>query len=292
MKILDSKKVICDNGAIRYCEKCFRPELDGLGTLKKPVELIPTILFIVENNSCELISQKDGNIISNELLPFDICGPGVFLVKNKNTKLIGAIDNNGKQLIPCKYSDAKITPIGIIVKNSNGKFGFLSKDGRLLIPFHYDKIHYPNYMCDFFWISSDKSDDHLFDLQVTIDGKTGVLNCKDTIKEVLPIKFLDVRLVHDFFIVHTASGYGTFNRDGKELIPPEYESIDYGISDYYYNEKNLIEVIVKKDNEYQRRNAKTGKVIEEHIHQIKVKTRSTYDPKSTLNIKKDYYEKS
>ena len=287
MKIIDYKKVIWDNGTVRYCQDYDIPTLEGLGTLTNPVELIPKILFLYKDNDYELISIKDGTVISNELLPFDLVGPGVFLVQNKNTKLIGAIDNNGKQLIPCKYSDAKITPIGIIAKNSDGKFGFLSKDERLLIPFRYDKIRYPNFL-DNFWPTSDKP--YLFDLEVTIDGKTGVLNCKDTIKEVLPIEFLEVRQVDDFFIVHTASGYGTFNRDGKELIPPDYESIDLGIFDY--SKKQYIEVIVKKDNEYQRRNAKTGRVIEEHIHQIKVKTRSTYDPKSTLNIKESYYEKS
>ena len=50
----------------------------------------------------------------------------------------GFIDKTGREVIPCKYDDAESFHEGFAAVKLNGKYGFIDKTGREVIPCKYD----------------------------------------------------------------------------------------------------------------------------------------------------------
>jgi hypothetical protein len=50
----------------------------------------------------------------------------------------GFIDKTGKEVIPLKYDDARSFSEGLASVNLNGKWGYIDKTGKEVIPFKYD----------------------------------------------------------------------------------------------------------------------------------------------------------
>ena len=61
---------------------------------------------------------------------------GDFLIRVQDEKgKWGFIDKTGKEVIPCKWEDAKDFSEGLVsVMDTNGKYGFIDKTGKVVIP--------------------------------------------------------------------------------------------------------------------------------------------------------------
>ena len=51
----------------------------------------------------------------------------------------GYIDKTGREVIPCKYDDASSFSEGLAKVKKSGKYGFIDKTGREVVPFIYDE---------------------------------------------------------------------------------------------------------------------------------------------------------
>ena len=93
----------------------------------------------------------------------------------------------------------------------NGKYGFLDKNGREIIPCNYDWIDDEQYLCD-------------DNCRIVLNGKYGFIDKNG--KEVIPCNY-DFAYVFDegLAAIKLNGKWGFIDRDGIEVIPHRYEDV-------------------------------------------------------------------
>jgi hypothetical protein len=148
----------------------------------------------------------------------------------------GVIDGSGEVRIPIKYDSIRITAEGSFDVDLNGKHGIMNGKGMLIIGHLYD------------WITPIS--DSLYIMKQ--DGFYGIIDGKgnkmlmvneryDSFRELAPGKAI---------LVQKGSYYGVISREGKQILPVEYDSISLLDHGYYMVEKkNKHGVITTAQNE-------------------------------------------
>ena len=162
-------------------------EIDGneinFSDSKKRTEFLKTI-----NNCFNKKAQKSFNTFDFPIieLAFDADYIADFhecLAAIKRNGKWGFIDKTGKLVIPCVYDAVDEFHDGLARVNKDGKLGFIDKTGKEVIPFEYD------YVCDF----------HEGLAGARKNGKYGFID--KTGKEVIPFEYNSVSAFHDGFVL-------------------------------------------------------------------------------------------
>lgn len=151
------------------------------------------------------------------------------LTKNNKSGLINAA--NGAIVIPVEYEsiyfiDKEYIENDLVIAQKDGKMGIINLNNKKVAPFIYEHIDLIG-NC----------------FEVYKDGLAGLLDNKG--REILPTEAIDIMDVRAGFITARVyvenydHKYAVYNFDGKEIVPPIYDYIDYGASEKY--------MIVNKD---------------------------------------------
>jgi hypothetical protein len=137
----------------------------------------------------------------------------------------GYIDKTGKTVIPFQYEDADCFSEGLAVVKQNGKYGYIDKTDKTVIPFQYEY--------------ADRFSEGL--AIVKQNGKRGYID--KTGKTVIPFQYESVDRFRDgFAVVSDQSVYklGIINKAGTWIIQPQFTSIERPFRNGYarvYNAK-------------------------------------------------------
>lgn len=163
--------------------------------------------------------------------------PGCIQVKKDG--LYGVIDSNGNIIIDAKYNSIKgdeycsekdeYLKTGYIISektNSGIIYGYIDYNGKMLISPKYEDI-----------TRVLEYDDNEIYLIFMDKGKKGVIKDK---KIEIKAKYQSISYYNNskVFVVNKNGKYGFYNKDGKEILKPEYES--YSVAGNY--------ISVKKEN--------------------------------------------
>jgi hypothetical protein len=130
-------------------------------------------------------------------------------------------------------------------QESKLKYGVISTNGKLIVPFGYDYIEIDNnnFVC-------------------CRENKWGVLNKK--LQEIVEFKYDFISVNYSYFIVNQNNLVGLFTSEGLEIIPVNFDDIKFSKSDYFITtKKEKVGVYSKQGvlvpNEYDEiRNVKLG----------------------------------
>ena len=121
----------------------------------------------------------------------------------------GYIDKAGKKVIPCKYDKAYEFSDGLALVKLNHKWGYIDKTGTEVIPCKYDDAY--------------SFIDGL--ARVKLSGKCGAID--KTGKEIIPIKYDQLSLFREgLAAVKLNNKYGVIDKTGTEVIPLKYDYAD------------------------------------------------------------------
>lgn len=161
----------------------------------------------------------------------------VYIIKNNATNLYGLQDFNGNLLVRPMFKS--IDQYGssknrIIVSLDYSKKGIIDKKGGIIVPLQYSSI-------------SSQKDKQLFILGKSYSNYTIVdYNGKEIIEGV----FEKISVYDDIIKVKRNNAYGIFNTSGKELLPLEYDKIDYNSDLKFFSvSKNEMNTILKRNGE-------------------------------------------
>ena len=144
--------------------------------------------------------------------PYTVKNDDVVLypMKDKSSKW-GYIDKNGKVVIPFKYDGASpfrddLAYIKIGSKDSY-KYGFVDKNGNLVVECKYDNAWPMQYGY----------------ARVKLNGKYGLVDKNG--REIVPCKYDD--LYFDYMVAHVRSNdrWGVINQNGEVILPCKYEGV-------------------------------------------------------------------
>lgn len=165
-------------------------------------------------------------------------------IAKKNNKF-GFIAKSGKEIIPIIYAEVDQTTLdSLVIVSKKGKWAFFSAKGRQLTNFEYDEI--------------GATDKRLNNNEETTFSKNGLIWVRKNkqiaylnvnLKEVIPFgiynsgeRFNEKRLA----IVSKKNQFGIINESGKEIIIPQYDTIEHPAR--YSDESNAF--AARKGNSY------------------------------------------
>ena len=161
----------------------------------------------------------------------------VYIIKNNATNLYGLQDFNGNLLVrPMfksvnKYSSSKNR---IIVSIDYSKHGIIDKNGEIIVPLVYSSISSQNNK-QLFILSKSYSNYSIVDY----NGKA-----------VLDGNFERISVYNDVIKVKRNDAYGVFTTKGEELLPLEYDKIEYNTTLKFFSvTKNGVNSILKRNGE-------------------------------------------
>ncbi len=140
---------------------------------------------------------------------------------------IGYLDKNANVVIPAIYSYDSATSSqsipyfykGYVKVVKNKKCGLIDKTGKEIIPIEYENITPYTQFGNFVLVTK------------TIAGKKnyGVLTIQN--KELVPIEFEDIKFDTNMLSVKQNGKWGLINKAGKQLLPCEYNYLNYSATD-------------------------------------------------------------
>ena len=179
---------------------------------RNPAERIKTVAAIFELLEVPVQPEPKpnnghGTIIDNPL-KYDNAGDyfseGLAVVE-LNGKY-GFIDKSGKVVIPIKYDDAWSFSEGLAEVSLNWKYGFIDKSGKVIIPIKYD----------YAWSFSEGL------AKVTLNWKYGFIDKSG--KVIIPIKYDDAWAFSEGLAKVKLNGkWGFIDKTGKVVIPIKYD---------------------------------------------------------------------
>ena len=170
-------------------------------------------LFGLENDEGKKVTEAKYNKI------IKIDNVGNMYIVNINSKY-GLINSSGKEVIEVEYDNIvsdeynyDYSKIGYILsqKTKEGyKFGYANDKGKIILDCEYEEVRR---------VSEYKGEDIYLILKE--NGRYGILKNN---KFVVDLKYQDIFYNDsvDRFIVEKNGKYGVLDRDGKEIIKPEY----------------------------------------------------------------------
>jgi len=185
--------------------------------------------YLLRQNGYEGAELYDGTTIiplSREYtwIVYYTTSDGWFGVK-KNMKE-GACDKEGKEIVPPKYDDVhyyKADGFEYYTIKLKGKAGVLDKEGReLLAPKKYDYVSYKN----------AEGFDHFL---VGKNNRMGL--CDMNGNEIIKPKYDMYSVYYDtddgYIHVRLDGKCGAFDKEGKQLVPPQYNYLQYSSNDSF-----------------------------------------------------------
>ena len=127
-------------------------------------------------------------------------------VKVKLDGKFGFINEDGVEIISCKYEDACDFSDGLArVKSAEG-WGFVNENGEEIVPCKYEEVN------------------NFLDGPFLVQSKYGWGFVNENGEEIIPCKYEDASAFSDGLArVQSKEGYGFVNEDGEETIPCKYE---------------------------------------------------------------------
>ena len=120
----------------------------------------------------------------------------------------GFVDKTGKEVIPFKYEWAVFFSEGLASVKFDGKYGFIDKTGREVVPFKYD-------------LTLPFSEGLAY---VKLNGKYGLIDKSG--KEIIPCKYDNILpFSEDLAVVKFNGKHGFIDKTGKEVIPCKYDNV-------------------------------------------------------------------
>lgn len=211
-------------------------------------------LKVKKNKKCGIIDISGEIILSVKYTDIiniydkkDVFDEVAFLVCNKGVwnkvNLLGVVNRFNKQLIPIKYDEIDhdfveiLKEEGLIRAKKNGKWGFLDKSGKEIIPFVYENVW--NFKSGSAFVSKDQKwgsinpfgnleieikYDEIWDYKdlvfVTLKGKSGIYS-----EWNMDLKYDGISDFNEnFSAVSINKKWGYINQKGREIIPIKYES--------------------------------------------------------------------
>lgn len=178
----------------------------------------------------------------------------------KSNGLFGLLQKNGQITLPCEYNNISFSSgVNGFICQKEGKYGFLSRDAKWILPVAYDLIVNSASV-----MGKQLQGNEFAYLLVTNKGRTGLYNANG--KEIIPIKFESIQQQNEKGLVRVSlnlngskfqAGFydklkiGYYDLEGNCIIPPifhysnSYDNDGFfqGIADdtfYLYNQKKLI----------------------------------------------------
>ena len=155
----------------------------------------------------ELVSPKYDNIGDFE--------NGICFVRNmdhqKGFKLSGAINRNGKEIIPVEYAYLQVINESLLKANRvMFENGIITSKNEIVIPLKYTELPVGNLSTDIVY--------------VVISGKFGLVSSKGTI--IAPAQYEELyKFMNGFAMVKRNGKMGYINTSGKEVIPCQYDQV-------------------------------------------------------------------
>ena len=161
-----------------------------------------------------------------------------FIAYDNDYNLKAILDKQGKTVASLKgYDDVDAWNWegGIFAVLKNGKVGYMNTKGKLVVPAVYDVMSDPDDKYDETW-SEPVADGRIL---VSKGGKLGVIDTNN--KTILPFnnKYQTIESFSEGMapVMSKSSKWGFIDKDGKEVIAPQYDGIDgsfagpYGFSE-------------------------------------------------------------
>lgn len=162
-----------------------------------------------------------------------------FIGFNKDRQAQALLNKQGKVVASLKGYDSVSWTVsdGVLAVMKNNKVGYVSTQGKLVVPTIYDNLIDPNSKYDETW-SHDASEGRIV---VAKNGKYGIIDTSN--KVILPFtskyNFID-GVKGGMALVQSQSGkYGFVDKNGKEVIAPKYAGTDGYFGGYYGFQEGL-----------------------------------------------------
>jgi len=171
----------------------------------------------IKYNGVGMIIDKKFTPILKDTESYTICDrlyEGLAKVKDRNTGKYGFINRNGKLIIPCVYDmtyefSNGICPIALGKDIHNLKWGCINTKGQVVIPIIYDG----------FWSSFEDGY-----LEAMKEGHGTLLGIDGKPLPGFSWEYDDVRRIHNGFARFKKNGkFGFLNKRGEVVIPPIYD---------------------------------------------------------------------
>jgi len=160
----------------------------------------------------------------------------------KNHK-VGAIDENGVEIIPPEYDHLSLFNQGLSCAKKNDSFGVINKKNETVVPFEFDHAAFIseqfialklNGVSQMMTLDLQLVSEGAFDFYQVITDELviikknklyGVHNFRNN-KIILPIKYKQVyKLEKPELYVNENEKYGVYTSEGKEVVPPKYDQL-------------------------------------------------------------------
>lgn len=152
----------------------------------------------------------------------------MFLSSNKRKNYIvklgdrmGIIDESEKIVLPIEYQEIKSYPYNdgsYLARNKNGKYGCVTLDGRISLPFEYDNLAKGTYENSILAMKGDKC---------------GLIQINEGLPyEIVACDFDTISYSRTVFIVEKNHKFGLMDLFGKIISPIEFDKIEMNMDEY------------------------------------------------------------
>lgn len=197
-----------EQNSVWYSTSCLKVEKDGLYGL---IDFSGKVLLDCQYDAIEpLLNVKNTLITTKEDKKGLVSETGTILINNEYEDITA---------LTSQYED------GYIVKNSEGKYGVIGTNKKLLVPVEYEQIL--NVKSENTYVVKKSGSLMIYDSSTS---STTEINVDD-------VKSIDGKNI----VISKNNQYGIINTAGEQVIEAKYQALKYIFSDYY---------IAKIDNKY------------------------------------------
>lgn len=208
------------------CEYDQLSKMNGLNLFK-----------VQKSNQADIVDIDNKSIFKNkyEKLTMPFSSRNLFVVKKGQR--YGVIDEQENVVVDFKYlsiSDSPYQDGSFLAQNEEGKFGCITINGVVTLPFVYDEF-----------TSSSRYDKNVIALK---NGKCGIVQVNEGVPyEVATCDYEDITVQKKVFVVKKDGKYGLLNQYGREITKPVYDKINTREYGSYYDKSYVF--IAEKDGE-------------------------------------------
>ena len=145
-------------------------------------------------------------------------------------------DTLGSLIIPCNYNDitslTKNTADNGYIVNKDGKYGVFSATGKEILECNYQEVK--NVTGNNMYVVRDDSGLKIIDNSLNIVKDSGF----DSVEEING----------DLITISSNGKRGVINKEGIELISPQYEDLKFACEEYFIAKSNGLYGVIKTDN--------------------------------------------
>lgn len=190
-------------------------EYDGLGWSSEHNEPVDGVIGYRLASAWGLITIGNKQITGCDYSKLYPANSQVFLAARRGRisgyDFLGAINSEGKVVLPFRYASVDIAGSRAIVSNKSGSvlhYGLVDMGGKELIPIRYNEIEKVSH----WYAVKDKS------------GKTGLYDAEGVPRTAFEFDAVDF-LAPGYALVKKENAYGLFGKEGKMLLSPTWQQI-------------------------------------------------------------------